>query len=141
MEGRSPQESFPQIGTVDDPAIFYEGRNLLVCYEVAPASDGGAVILKFSDVVFVEQNPNNVPEGLQNAKHPVKAWEFTEVSGSEHTERWPTRRFWTISFNDMMVEIVFSNVRQVHRTHDSVSPGATLLDYLATGHQREPSER
>ena len=141
MEGRSPQEAFPQIGTVEDPAIFYDGRNLLLCYEVAPASDGGNVILSFSDVVFVEQNPNNVPEGLRNSKYPVNAWDFTEVLGTERTERWGTRRFWTISFNDMMVEIVFSSVRQVHRTRDSVSPGATLLDYLATQHQREPSER
>jgi hypothetical protein len=63
MEGKPPEEVFPAIGTVENPAIFYDGRDLLLCYEVAPVDDGGTVILAFNDVIFFEQNPHNVPRG------------------------------------------------------------------------------
>ena len=132
MEGKSPSETFPTIGTVEDPALFCDGRNLFLCYEIAPADNGGNAILAFSDVVYFEQNPNNVHEGLRASAYPVRAWDFTEVLGSDRTERWRgiPRRFWTISFNDMMVEVVFSAVRHVHETRESISPQAALLDFL-----------
>lgn len=53
MEGKPPSESFPTIGTVEDPAVFCDGRSLLLCYEIAPVDDGGNAILAFSDVVFL----------------------------------------------------------------------------------------
>lgn len=137
MEGKSPPERFPQIGTVEDPALFRDcERNLLLCYEIAPVDGGGNVILAFSGVVYFEQNPNNVHEGLRDSKYPVRHWDFTEVFGSDRTDRWSSqfsaRRFWTISFNDWMVEIVFSSVEQVHRTPEQIAPDAALLGYLTT---------
>ena len=137
MEGISPQETFPQIGTVEGPALFRHRENeLLLCYEIAPVDGGGNVILAFNDVVYFEQNPNNVPEGLANSKYPVRMWDFTEVVGSDRTERWSSeffrRRFWTISFNDWMVEIVFSSVQQVHESREPISPDAALLNYVIT---------
>ncbi|MBS0410828.1 MAG: hypothetical protein JSR86_13005 [Proteobacteria bacterium] len=135
MEGRPPDESFPQIGTIEDPAYFKDcHRNLLLCYDIAPVDGGGNVVLEFRDVVYFEENPNNAPEGLCHAKYPVRLWDFTEVVGSDRTDRWSTqyfpRRFWTISFNDSMVEVVFSSVRQVHLTREPIDPDAALLEYL-----------
>ena len=137
MEHTSPPERFPQIGTVEDPAYFRDcERRLLLCYEIAPVDGGGNVILEFSDVVYFEQNPNNAPEGLRNSKYPVRAWGFAEVAGSDRNVKWSThyfpRRFWTISFNDWMVEVVFSGVRQVLVSRESVTPDIALMDYLRT---------
>jgi hypothetical protein len=137
MEHRSPPERFPQIGTVEDPAYFRdcEGR-LLLCYEIAPADGGGNVILEFSNVVYFEQNPNNVAEGLRNSQYPARAWDFAEVTDSDRNAKWSTayfpRRFWTISFNDWMLEVVFSGVRQVLVTRAPITPDIALMDYLRT---------
>lgn len=94
---------------------------------------GGTVILAFSAVVFLEKNPSNVPEGLQGYKYPIFAWGFTEVVGTDRTEKWGKsmpRRFWTISFNDAAVEIVFADVLQVHRSFEPKIPREALLGYL-----------
>jgi hypothetical protein len=137
MEGKPPQERFPAIGTVDDAAVFRDCQNnLLLCYEIAPVDGRGNVVLAFSDVVYFEQNPNNVPEGLRNSRYPVNAWDFTEIFGSDQTDRLSrqcqSHRFWTISFNDTMVLIVFADVKQVHVTRESISADAALLAYLRT---------
>jgi hypothetical protein len=131
MEARPPQETFPSIGTVENPALFFDGHDLLLCYEIAPVKDGGNAILAFSGVVYFEKNPNNV-KGLRAAKYPVRPWDFTEVLGSDRTERWRSLnlRFWTISFNDGTIEIVFCEVRQVHETREPVLPHVALLDFL-----------
>ena len=133
MEGKPPLETFPQIGTIEDPALFCAERTLLLSYELAPVGGGGNAILFFSDVVYFEQNPNNVHEGLRQSVYPVRAWDFTEVFGSDRIKRWghTPRRFWTISFNDVMVEVVFAKVRLVHEARYEVSPPAALLDFLA----------
>lgn len=135
MESRPPPERFPQIGTVEAPAYFRDCEsNLLLCYEIAPVDGGGNVILEFGDVVYFEQNPNNVPEGLGNSKYPVRAWDFAEIIDSDRNARWSSRhfphRFWTISFNDWMVEVVFSGIRQVHMTREPITPDIALLEYL-----------
>ncbi len=135
MEGRTPPEKFPQIGTVEDPALFRDcDRNLLLSYEIAPVDGGGNAILEFSDVVYYEQNPNNVHEGLRNSKYPVRHWDFTEIWGSDRTDKWSSqhfpRRFWTISFNDWMVEVVFSGVKLVQESREEIAPDAGLLNYL-----------
>lgn len=131
MEGRSPQERFPLIGTVRNPALFFDGRDLLLCYAVAPAAGGGAVILEFGDVFSFEKNANTA-ERPDASVHPLRPWHFTEVTGSEATERWKPLplRLWTISFNDMAVEVVFATVRKVHETRETSEPHRTLLDFL-----------
>jgi hypothetical protein len=133
MESKTPQEDFPAIGTVENPAIFSDGSDLLLSYDIAPVAGGGVAILKFSDVIHFEQNPMNV-KGLGHAKYPTKAWDFTEVYGSERTTKWKalSPRFWTISFNDVTVEIVFSKVKIVQETRQAVGPSAALVGFLAT---------
>ncbi len=135
MEGQIPEERFPQIGTIEDPALFRDcHENLLVSYEIAPVDGGGNAILAFSDVVYYEQNPNNVPEGLRDSKYPVRHWNFTEILGSDRTDKWSSQysplRFWTISFNDWMVEIVFSGVKLVQELREGIAPDVGLLRYL-----------
>ena len=139
MEGQIPVERFPQIGTVEDPALFRDCHgNLIVSYEIAPVDGGGNAILAFSGVVYYEQNPNNVPEGLRDSKYPVRHWNFTEVSGSDRNDRWSSlnnpSRFWTISFNDWMVEIVFSRVKLVQELKKVIAPDVGLLEYLTMPH-------
>lgn len=107
---------------------------MLLCYEVAPI-DSGIVILLFSNVFYFEKNTNNIL-GLGSSKYPVRPWSFTEVFASDRTERWKalSPRFWTISFNDMMVEIVFTEVRQVHESSESVSSDVALSSFLGTSY-------
>ncbi|MPL74847.1 hypothetical protein SDC9_20666 [bioreactor metagenome] len=133
MKGAHPKETFPEIGTVDVPALFSDGEDLLLSYEVAPVAGGGIAILKFSDVIYFEQNPNNV-KGIRNASFPASPWEFTEVFDSDRTTFWTALepRFWTISFNDVTVEVVFSKVQKVHQTCEAVRPAKALADYLST---------
>lgn len=141
MEGKTPSEAFPPIGTVENPAIFSDGYDLLVCYEIAPSGGGGNAILAFTTVTYFEQNPNNVHEGLRNARYPHRPWDFTEVIGSDRnrSSEWSESRFWTISFNDVMVEIVFSKVSLIHRALDPVLPHIALLNFLGTEHK--PADR
>lgn len=131
MEGRPPQENYPLIGTVQNPVFFFDGCDLLLSYDVAPAAGGGVAILKFSDVIYFEKNAINV-EGLRDAPYPIKAWDFTEVRGSERLTKWKALdpRFWTISFNDMSVEIVFQQVQLVQETRQVAQPSETLLGFL-----------
>ncbi len=133
MESTRPKEDFPTIGTIEKPAMFFDGYDLLLSYDIAPVAGGGIAILKFSDVIHFEQNPTNV-EGLRNALYPTKAWDFTEVCGSERTTKWKalSPRFWTISFNDVTVEIVFSEVKKVHETRQVSKPIKELARLLAT---------
>lgn len=131
MEGIQPTETFPLIGTVENPALFSDGRDLFLSYEIAPAAGDGIAILRFSDVIHFEQNPINV-EGLRDALFPTKPWDFTEVLGSDRTIRGKARepRFWTISFNDVTVEVVFSKVHKVHETREIIRPPEALAGFL-----------
>ncbi|MEO9826784.1 MAG: hypothetical protein ABJF50_20465 [Paracoccaceae bacterium] len=133
MESKAPQEDFPAIGTVENPAMFFDGSDLLLSYDIAPVAGGGIAILKFSGVIYFEKNPINV-EGLRNAKYPTKAWDFTEVYDSDRTTKWNalSPRFWTVSFNDVTVEIVFSETQIVHKTQRAERPSEALVRLLAT---------
>ncbi len=138
MESNVPKEVFPRIGTVENPALFFDGDSLFLSYRVAPVDGDGTVVLRFSDVIHFEQNPVNV-EGISAARYPASPWSFTEVIGSDRTSRWRALnpRFWTISFNDVMVEVVFSAVQEVHVTTLNTSPSVAILTFLCT---RYPAE-
>jgi len=73
------QEAFPEIGTVENPAVFYDGRDAFVCYEASIRSGGGNVVLKFEDVIELRKTPINV-EGLRECRYPVNPWAFNEVN-------------------------------------------------------------
>lgn len=137
MEGKTPKEGFPQIGTVEKPAIFSDGYDLLVSYEVAPSDGGGSAILAFKDVTYFEKNGDSNVEGLRSAKYPCRPWEFTEVVGSDRNSSspWFERRFWTISFMDLLIEIVFAEVALVHRAPKPAPPHLALLKFLSTGYR------
>lgn len=132
MQGMPPQERFPRIGTVQNPAMFHDGEDLFLCYEIAPVDGGGIAVLQFVDAFFFEMNPNNILS-LPQARYPAEAWKFTEVFGSDRTERWGSlsSRFWTISFNDVTAEVVFASVQLVHEGRGKATPTAALLDFLA----------
>ena len=131
MDSKAPPEQLPLIGTVENPALFHDGTNLFLSYEIAPAAGGGIAILRFSHVLHFEKNPVNV-EGLAAARYPVSPWNITEITGSDRTARWSALRprFWTISFNDVTVEVVFTGMRIAQRTTAAASPATALLDFL-----------
>jgi hypothetical protein len=133
MESKTPEENFPAIGTIQNPALFFDGYDLLLSYDIAPIAGGGIAILKFLDVIHFENNPINV-EGLRNARYPTKAWDFTEIYDSDRTAKWKalSPRFWTISFNDVTVEVIFSEVQIVHETRLAKRPSEALVGLLAT---------
>jgi len=133
MHGEILSEQFPLIGTVANPAILYDEENLLLCYKIAPISGGGVAILEFRDVFDFRINPLNV-EGLGNSKYPVNAWSFTEVTGADKNDKWSVLkpRFWTVSFNDLTIEILFDSVKMQMETRDDTSPAVALKQFVAS---------
>ena len=132
MEAKTPAEAFPSIGTVQNPALFSDEDDLLLSYEIAPVAGGGIAILRFSSVIHFEQNPTN-SKGLADAKYPTRPWEFSEISGADRTEKWESLqpRFWTVSFNDVTVEVVFEKVEYLDRQPDGTCPSVALVDFLS----------
>lgn len=132
MEGQTPKEVLPQIGTVDAPALFSDGKSLFLAYAIAPISGGGIAILRFSDIIHFECNPVNT-RGLAKHRYPASPWAFTEVIGSKLTEEWKVLepRFWTISFNDMTVEVLFSDVQIVDKSEGGRCPATALLRFVS----------
>jgi len=130
-KGAHSKEAFPRIGTIESPSLFSDGDKLLLSYEVAPVDGGGTVILQFDDVLHFEQNPMNV-EGISGARFPTSAWQFTEVLDSDRAQKWQALRprFWTVSFNDVTVEILFGTVQLAQESKDEVNPGIALMRYL-----------
>lgn len=133
LNGFVPSENFPAIGTVENPALFYNGSDLLLCYEVAPVEGGGIAVLQFAGVIDLRLNSMNV-DGLGSSKYPVQAWSFTEVSGSDKQSRWKAfdPRFWTISFNDQTVEVLFETVDLLLDARDAASPETALRCFLTS---------
>ena len=126
-----PQEAFPEIGTVENPAVFYDGRDAFVCYEASIRSGGGNVVLKFEDVIELRKTPINV-EGLRECRYPVNPWAFNEVIGGVETARWHAlkMRLWLISFNDIMIEVLFRTVAVIGRDAEQGHQDRTLLNAL-----------
>jgi len=133
MHGEILSEQFPSIGTVTNPAVNYDEINLLLCYKIAPISGGGVAILEFRDIFDFRINPLNV-EGLGDSKYPVNAWSFTEVTGADKNYKWSALnpRFWTVSFNDMTIEILFASVKKVMETRDYTSPSIALKKFIVS---------
>lgn len=131
MKSAAPLERFPAIGTVESPALFYDGADILLCYQIAPVAGGGNALLAFTGVFDLRINPTNI-QGLASSELPVKPWDFLEISNARRIQRWASLnpRLWTISFNDEMVEIVFKSVELVLQTQDQASPSACLRQFL-----------
>ncbi|MDJ0640327.1 MAG: hypothetical protein QNJ20_15985 [Paracoccaceae bacterium] len=133
LSATDPVENLPEIGTVENPAFFYDGNDLFFAYQVAPVAGSGTVVLKFDFVLDVRTLPISV-EALGDAEYPVRMYAITEIIGAERTARWTalSPRFWTISFNDELVEIVFRSVTLVARSTATERPDQALRRMLAT---------
>lgn len=127
----NPQEAFPEIATVANPAVFFDGEDALLCYEAFGRTGNSNVVLKFSDVIDLRITPMNV-EGLPSCRYPVKPWAFNEIFGGEETVRWSALkpRLWLISFQDLMIEVLFQSVSFLSREPVREAPHKTLRDFL-----------
>jgi hypothetical protein len=133
MQVVAPQEALPELGTVANPAVFYDGYNAFVCYEASLRAGGGNVVLKFGDVIDFRITPLNV-EGLEGCRYPIKPWAFSEILGGEETSQWKVLdpRFWLISFHDVTIEILFDTVSVISHDAEGGSQHKTLIDVLAS---------
>lgn len=127
-----PQEAFPELGSVANPAVHYDGNNAFICYEASLHVGGGNVVLKFGDVIDFRIMPLNV-DGLKGCRYPIKPWAFSEILGGEETSQLKVLdpRFWLISFRDVTIEILFDTVSIVSRDTEGGSQHKTLMDVLA----------
>ncbi|NTF32942.1 hypothetical protein G6L88_12860 [Rhizobium skierniewicense] len=131
MQVSSPEEAFPELGTVANPAVIYDGNDAFVCYEASARAGGGNVVIKFGEVIDFRITPMSV-ERLKDCRYPVNPWTINEVlEGAEATD-WKALnpRFWLISFNDITIEVLFETVSLVSRDAKSGSPRTTLIGTL-----------
>ncbi|MFY1706435.1 hypothetical protein J3365_02950 [Tritonibacter scottomollicae] len=121
------------IGTEEVPAVFFDGDKLLLCYEVAPIAGGGLAILEFDDVLDFRVDPMNVDE-LSDSPYPVSAWNITEICGSEKAARWAAMdaRYWSLSFSDMTLTVLFDTVRLAGRTREKRAPQLALRHFIGS---------
>ena len=131
MQVLSPEEAFPELGTVANPAVIYDGNDAFVCYEASNRAGGGNVVIKFGDVIDFRITPVNA-EGLKDCRYPVNPWTFNEVLEAAETRDWTALnpRFWLISFNDVTIEVLFETVSLVSRDTKGGSPHTTLIGIL-----------
>jgi len=131
MKVSVPLEAFPELGTVANPAVLYDGNNAFVCYEASLRAGGGNVVLKFGEVIDFRITPMNV-EGLKECRYAVHPWSFNEIVGGEETSKWKALnpRFWLISFNDLMIEVLFETVSLIHRDTEGGPQHRTLIGAL-----------
>ncbi|MGR6431006.1 hypothetical protein ACU5AY_08820 [Rhizobium sp. PAMB 3174] len=126
------EESFPELGTVANPAVLFDGNNAFVCYEASAAAGGGNVVLEFGNVIDFRIAPLNV-EGLREYRYPIQPWAFNEIWDSEETTRWKvlSPRFWLLSFNDVTIEILFKTVSVIGRGMEVEPQDKTLINALS----------
>lgn len=131
MQVVRPREAFPELGTVANPSVLYDGKDAFVCYEASPQSGGGNAVLKFRDVIDFRVTPMNV-EGLRGCRYPVHPWAFNEVIGGEETVEWKVLnpRLWLISFNDVTIEVLFETVFLIIHDAEGGPPHKTLMGVL-----------
>ncbi|MGG6893682.1 hypothetical protein [Rhizobium sp. BR 315] len=131
MPVSSAPEPFPEIGTVENPATFYDGNNAFLCYEASVRAGGGNVVLKFGRAIDFRIAPINI-EGLGECRYPVSPWAFNEVIGGEETGKWRSLkpRLWLISFNDIMVDVLFETVAMIYHDAAQAPPSKTLIKAL-----------
>lgn len=126
-------EKLPALGTVEPPAIFYDGADVLLAYQVAPAEGGGTAVLAFRHVFDLRILPLTV-ESLGGHDVPARPYAITEVSGTPRTEKWRALapRLWTLSFNDELVDITFRTVAILARDEETAAPSRALSEVIAS---------
>ncbi|RVH23527.1 hypothetical protein CN211_32770 [Sinorhizobium meliloti] len=131
MQVSVPPEAFPELGTVSNPAILYDGHDVLVCYEASVRAGGGNVVIKFGEVIDFRIRPMSV-HGLKECRYRVSPWAFNEIVGAEETSEWKALnpRFWLVSFNDVMIEVLFETVSLISRDTEGGPQYRTLISAL-----------
>ncbi|KSV70703.1 hypothetical protein N182_05305 [Sinorhizobium sp. GL2] len=111
--------------------MLYDGNDAFVCYEASVRAGGGNVVLKFGEIIDFRITPMNV-EGLKECRYPVHPWTFNEIVGGEETSKWKALnpRFWLISFNDVMIEVLFETVSLIRRDTEGGPQHRTLIGAL-----------
>ena len=131
MRCLDPPESFPLIGTVQNPMFISDGDDLVLCYEVAPVSGGGIAFIRFTDVSEFSLDGWANVRALEDASYFARPWKFSEIKGSPKAGQEPlSRRHWTISFNDLLLSIVFSKVQLLSHSYDKTSVPDALANYM-----------
>lgn len=131
-------DNFPAIGTVEDPAYAWMGRNLLIAYEIAPVNGNGCALIFFKDASDVSIFPLNTEGLYKNKLRPyvpkfnIKPLQINEISGDPKTEYWKflKPRRWIISFNDYTMDIVFEDVELKEASSDIHMPDQMLLKHI-----------
>lgn len=131
MKVSIPLEAFPELGTVENPAVLYDGNDAFVRYEASLRAGGGNVVLKFGEVIDFRITPINV-DGLKECRYAVHPWSFNEIVGGEETSKWKALnpRLWLISFNDVMIEVLFETISLIHRDMEGGPQYKTLISAL-----------
>lgn len=131
VTGSKPAEYLPAIGTVENAVVYYDGKNLHLFYQIAPADCDGVAVIKFEHVINFRVHPMDL-ENLGQTDYPASPWEFTEVYGADKTDyrRGHDGRFWIISFNDETIEVVFRAVKLLFETRETNSPNEALITFL-----------
>jgi hypothetical protein len=72
-------------------------------------------------------------EGLKGCRYPVDPWAFNEIFASEEISEWKALdpRFWFISFNDVMIEVLFETVSLISRDAEGRPQHGTLIRALS----------
>lgn len=126
-----PREAFPELGTVSNPAVLYDGNDAFVCYEASVRAGRGNVVIKFGEVIDFRVRPMSV-EDLKECPYRIRPYAFNEIVGREETSKWRALnpRFWLISFNDVIIEVLFETVSLISRDTESGPQYRTLISAL-----------
>jgi hypothetical protein len=104
----SPKENLPLYDYVINPVAIFDGRDGLLCYSNAVPARGDITVVRFAEVISLKVLPID-SEYLRQYKYPLKHFAFNEIFGSDETKYWEVveARLWAISFNDLIVEVMF----------------------------------
>jgi hypothetical protein len=111
----------PNIGIPNDPIVLYNGKRLMLCYEISH-SDGAYAVIKFDAIEYMVTPIND--EGLgkhKYAKYGLKWYEIHEIDNIEELTKWKvlTPKYWVFCFKDRTVEILGKKLEVVETACDS----------------------
>lgn len=131
-------DSFPTIGTIENPAYAWVEGKLLLAYQIAPVDGDGCALILFTNASDVSIFPLNVEGFAKNRSGPyvpefaIRPWRINEISGDPKTNHWKVlkSRRWMISFEDFTMDIVFRDVELREICNDIEMPDQLLLDRI-----------
>jgi hypothetical protein len=103
-----PKENLPIYDYVSNPVAIFDGSDGLLCYRNIDLASRQMTVVRFAEVISLKVLPVN-SEYLEQYKYPIKHFAFNEIFGAEETEIWQAAeaRLWAISFDDLIVEVMF----------------------------------